>query len=169
MEAEFQRCAILVVSHGDPLQMLQNIMHSAKQHSGGDLGGLAERIQKSRVASVLSQHRKFALLTGELRPLLWLIANKQKKVFNFGILFLSANMTILAIFKLFIGISKAVFVRKTKVYSSVWNKKSWIICIFKSVHKLRATEQWVLSLSLAISLNVKSFVIDLRPLSLNPL
>ncbi|WZZ10300.1 hypothetical protein YC2023_096221 [Brassica napus] len=70
MEAEFQRCAILVVSHGDPLQMLQNIMHSAKQHSGGDLGGLAERIQKSRVASVLSQHRKFALLTGELRPLL---------------------------------------------------------------------------------------------------
>lgn len=68
MEAEFQRCAILVVSHGDPLQMLQNIMHSAKQQSGGD-GGLAERIQMSRVASVLSQHRKFALLTGELRPL----------------------------------------------------------------------------------------------------
>lgn len=70
MEAEFQGCAILVVSHGDPLQMLQNIMHSAKQHSGGgDGGGLAERIQMSRVASVLSQHRKFALLTGELRPL----------------------------------------------------------------------------------------------------
>nr|VDC98283.1 unnamed protein product [Brassica oleracea] len=68
MEAEFQRCAVLVVSHGDPLQMLQNIMHSAKQHSGGG-GGLAERIQMSRVASVLSQHRKFALLTGELRPL----------------------------------------------------------------------------------------------------
>ncbi|CAH2075795.1 unnamed protein product, partial [Thlaspi arvense] len=68
MEAEYQRCAILVVSHGDPLQMLQNVFHSAKQQGGCD--GLAERFHKSRVASVLSQHRKFALLTGELRPLL---------------------------------------------------------------------------------------------------
>ncbi|ESQ32329.1 hypothetical protein EUTSA_v10004876mg [Eutrema salsugineum] len=66
MEAEYQGCAILVVSHGDPLQMLQNIFHSAKQQRGD---GLAEIIQKGRVASVLSQHRKFALLTGELRPL----------------------------------------------------------------------------------------------------
>ncbi|CAA7042420.1 unnamed protein product [Microthlaspi erraticum] len=66
MEAEYQRCAILVVSHGDPLQMLQTIFHSAKQQRGD---GLAERIQMSRVASVLSQHRNFALLTGELRPL----------------------------------------------------------------------------------------------------
>jgi hypothetical protein len=33
----------------------------------------------SRVASVLSQHRKFALLTGELRPLIWLAIN----VFSF--------------------------------------------------------------------------------------
>ncbi|CAH8273717.1 unnamed protein product [Arabidopsis lyrata] len=67
MEAEYQRCAILVVSHGDPLQMLQNVFHSAKLQEGG---GLAERFQMSRVASVLSQHRKFALLTGELRPLI---------------------------------------------------------------------------------------------------
>ncbi|KAG7539732.1 Histidine phosphatase superfamily clade-1 [Arabidopsis thaliana x Arabidopsis arenosa] len=67
MEAEYQRCAILVVSHGDPLQMLQNVFHSAKQQEGD---GLAERFQMSRVASVLSQHRKFALLTGELRPLI---------------------------------------------------------------------------------------------------
>ncbi|KFK30443.1 hypothetical protein AALP_AA7G261700 [Arabis alpina] len=66
IEAEFQRCAILVVAHGDPLQMLQNIFHSAKQQKGD---GFAERIQMTRVASVLSQHRKFALLTGELRPL----------------------------------------------------------------------------------------------------
>lgn len=61
------RCAILVVSHGDPLQMLQNVFHSAKLQEGD---GLAERFQMSRVASVLSQHRKFALLTGELRPLI---------------------------------------------------------------------------------------------------
>ncbi|AEE86920.1 unnamed protein product [Arabidopsis thaliana] len=67
MEAEYQRCAILVVSHGDPLQMLQNVFHSAKQQEGD---GLAEKFQLSRVASVLSQHRKFALLTGELRPLI---------------------------------------------------------------------------------------------------
>ncbi|KAG7544417.1 Histidine phosphatase superfamily clade-1 [Arabidopsis suecica] len=67
MEAEYQRCAILVVSHGDPLQMLQNVFHSAKQQEGD---GLAERFQMSRVASFLSQHRKFALLTGELRPLI---------------------------------------------------------------------------------------------------
>ncbi|VVB09585.1 unnamed protein product [Arabis nemorensis] len=66
MEAEFHRCAILVVAHGDPLQMLQNIFHSAKQQRGG---ALADRIQMTRVASILSQHRKFALLTGELRPL----------------------------------------------------------------------------------------------------
>ncbi|CAL9228686.1 unnamed protein product [Arabidopsis halleri] len=67
MEAEYQRCAILVVSHGDPLQMLQNVFHSAKLQEGD---GLPERFQMSRVASVLSQHRKFALLTGELRPLI---------------------------------------------------------------------------------------------------
>lgn len=76
MEAEYQRCAILVVSHGDPLQMLQNVFHSAKQQEGD---GLAEKFQLSRVASVLSQHRKFALLTGELRPLIWLAIN----VFSF--------------------------------------------------------------------------------------
>ena len=35
MEVEYQGCAILVVSHGDPLQMLHNILHSAKQHRGG--------------------------------------------------------------------------------------------------------------------------------------
>ncbi|XP_010436928.1 PREDICTED: uncharacterized protein LOC104720749 [Camelina sativa] len=67
MESDFQSCAVLVVSHGDPLQMLQNAFHSAKQQKGD---GLAERIQMSRVASVLSQHRKFALQTGELRPLI---------------------------------------------------------------------------------------------------
>ncbi|KAL1190186.1 Metal-independent phosphoserine phosphatase [Cardamine amara subsp. amara] len=68
IEAEYQGCAILLVSHGDPLQMLQNVFHSAMQHKTGD--GLAQRIHKTRVASVLSQHRKFALLTGELRPLI---------------------------------------------------------------------------------------------------
>ncbi|CAN8276823.1 unnamed protein product [Cochlearia groenlandica] len=67
IEADYQRCAILVVSHGDPLQMLQNVFNSAMKQKAGNV---AESFQMSRVASVLSQHRKFALLTGELRRLI---------------------------------------------------------------------------------------------------
>ncbi|XP_050232684.1 metal-independent phosphoserine phosphatase [Mercurialis annua] len=63
-ESEFQGCAVLIVSHGDPLQILQTLVDAAKQHTGDDL---ASRIQAVKVPSVLSQHRKFALLTGELR------------------------------------------------------------------------------------------------------
>ncbi|XP_010526544.1 PREDICTED: metal-independent phosphoserine phosphatase [Tarenaya hassleriana] len=67
MESEYEGCAVLVVSHGDPLQMMQNILHSAKQQSGNSL---KERIQACRVAPVLSQHRRYALLTGELRAVI---------------------------------------------------------------------------------------------------
>ncbi|KAL5706190.1 hypothetical protein ACHQM5_024391 [Ranunculus cassubicifolius] len=64
IEKQFQGCAVLVVSHGDPLQILQTVMHAAKQQKGGDL---VERIEAVKVADVLSQHRKSALQTGELR------------------------------------------------------------------------------------------------------
>ncbi|CAN0926109.1 Adenosylcobalamin/alpha-ribazole phosphatase [Linum grandiflorum] len=68
MESEFERSAVLVVSHGDPLQILQTILHAAKQVTESTDGGdISLRMQAVRVPSVLSQHRKFALQTGELR------------------------------------------------------------------------------------------------------
>ncbi|CAN1770692.1 hypothetical protein LINPERHAP1_LOCUS11691 [Linum perenne] len=68
IESEFERCAILVVSHGDPLQILQTILHAAKQvMESTDGDGISSRLQAVRVPSVLSQHRKFALQTGELQ------------------------------------------------------------------------------------------------------
>ncbi|PIA46831.1 hypothetical protein AQUCO_01500401v1 [Aquilegia coerulea] len=69
LEKEFQGCAVLVVSHGDPLQILQAILHAAKQHNES-AEDLVSRIQAVKVPSILSQHRKFALETGELRPIL---------------------------------------------------------------------------------------------------
>ncbi|KAL5562362.1 hypothetical protein UlMin_032109 [Ulmus minor] len=70
MEEQFQGCAILVVSHGDPLQILQTVLNAAKQHTGTGDTDLESRILAIRTHSVLSQHRKFALLTGELRAVI---------------------------------------------------------------------------------------------------
>ncbi|OAY52196.1 metal-independent phosphoserine phosphatase isoform X1 [Manihot esculenta] len=67
MESEFQGCAVLIVSHGDPLQILQTILNAVKQHNGSTCNDLSSRIQAVKIPSILSQHRKFALLTGELR------------------------------------------------------------------------------------------------------
>ncbi|PNX97257.1 phosphoglycerate mutase-like protein [Trifolium pratense] len=61
------RCAILVVSHGDPLQILQTILHAAtkqKEPASDDLASVLDAVQ---VAPILSQHRQYALNTGELR------------------------------------------------------------------------------------------------------
>ncbi|XP_058213839.1 uncharacterized protein LOC131325541 isoform X1 [Rhododendron vialii] len=69
IESAFQGCTILVVSHGDPLQILQTILHAAKEHDGPNCE-LASRIEEVKVPSVLSQHRKYALLTGELRAVI---------------------------------------------------------------------------------------------------
>ncbi|GAV60124.1 His_Phos_1 domain-containing protein [Cephalotus follicularis] len=69
MESEFQGCSILVVSHGDPLQILQTMLNAAKQHTSS-CDDLASRIQAVKVTSTLSQHRKYALLTGELRAVI---------------------------------------------------------------------------------------------------
>ncbi|CAL5417172.1 unnamed protein product [Camellia sinensis] len=66
IESEFQGSAILVVSHGDPLQILQTILNAAKEHTGPNVDDLTSRIQAVKVPSVLSLHRKFSLLTGEL-------------------------------------------------------------------------------------------------------
>ncbi|KAB1207830.1 hypothetical protein CJ030_MR7G024819 [Morella rubra] len=71
MESEFQGCAVLIVSHGGPLQVLQSILNAVKQHPASSSDGdLASKLQVVRVPSILSQHRKFALLMGELRPLI---------------------------------------------------------------------------------------------------
>ncbi|CAL1372957.1 unnamed protein product [Linum trigynum] len=67
LELEFERCAILVVSHGDPLQILQTVLQAAKQEGSTGSEDVVSRLQAVRSPSVLSQHRKFALLTGELR------------------------------------------------------------------------------------------------------
>ncbi|KAJ4963024.1 hypothetical protein NE237_022963 [Protea cynaroides] len=69
IESEFQGCSVLVVSHGDPLQILQTILHAANQHTESGGGDFLSLIQAVRIPSVLSQHRKFALSTGELRPI----------------------------------------------------------------------------------------------------
>lgn len=70
IESEFQGCAVLIVSHGDPLQILQTILNAVKQQTISSSNDLASRIQAVRVPSILSQHRKRALLTAELRAVI---------------------------------------------------------------------------------------------------
>ncbi|KAJ9189434.1 hypothetical protein P3X46_000729 [Hevea brasiliensis] len=70
MELEFQGCAVLIVSHGDPLQILQTILSAVKQHNGSTCDDLSSMVQAVKIPSILSQHRKFALLTGELRQII---------------------------------------------------------------------------------------------------
>lgn len=67
MESELQGCGILIVSHGDPLQMLQAILDAAEGNPGAGRNSARERLEAVKVPSVLSNHRRFALQTGELR------------------------------------------------------------------------------------------------------
>lgn len=60
---------MLIVSHGDPLQILQTIMNAAKEDGRSVGNDLVSRIEAVRLSSVLSQHRQFALDTAELRRL----------------------------------------------------------------------------------------------------
>ncbi|XP_057769129.1 uncharacterized protein LOC130989200 [Salvia miltiorrhiza] len=69
MESEFEGCTVLIVSHGDPLQILQTIMNAAKEDGRREGNDLISRIKAIRVPSVLSQHRQFSLDTAELRRL----------------------------------------------------------------------------------------------------
>lgn len=64
------RCAVLVVSHGDTLQILQTVVHAAlaSMSCAGD-GTLGSHLAGAVCTSVLSQHREYSLLTGELRLL----------------------------------------------------------------------------------------------------
>uniref|UniRef100_A0ACD5WQ69 Uncharacterized protein n=1 Tax=Avena sativa TaxID=4498 RepID=A0ACD5WQ69_AVESA len=66
-DMEFHGSAVLIVSHGDPLQIFQAVLGAAKENSSF-LDEVTDLQKKSVIApSVLSQHRKFALNTGELR------------------------------------------------------------------------------------------------------
>lgn len=79
------RCTILVVSHGDTLQILQTILNVANQHKDSTDVELESRLEAVQVAPVLSQHRKYALLTGELREVIWNFASQKKDnlIFHF--------------------------------------------------------------------------------------
>ncbi|KAL6841155.1 hypothetical protein ACP4OV_029124 [Aristida adscensionis] len=67
METKFHSSAVLIVSHGDPLQIFQAVLSGAKENTSflNDVTDL--KVNGTMVTSVLSQHRNFALLTGELR------------------------------------------------------------------------------------------------------
>uniref|UniRef100_A0A0D9W2S3 Uncharacterized protein n=2 Tax=Leersia perrieri TaxID=77586 RepID=A0A0D9W2S3_9ORYZ len=68
-EMEFLGSAILIVSHGDPLQIFQAVLKETKENSSF-LDEVSDLKKRGMIASsVLSQHRKFALLTAELRRL----------------------------------------------------------------------------------------------------
>ncbi|KAK9677454.1 hypothetical protein RND81_11G144100 [Saponaria officinalis] len=69
METLYDGCAVLIVSHGDPLQMLQTILSAAKEQEESSVT-FASRIAAVKVHSVLSKHRNFALETGELRAVI---------------------------------------------------------------------------------------------------
>lgn len=65
------RCAILVVSHGDPLQIFQTVVGSVvKQEDESSSDDLSSTLQAVITKPILSKHRKFALLTGELRSVI---------------------------------------------------------------------------------------------------
>ncbi|XP_062018784.1 uncharacterized protein LOC133735390 [Rosa rugosa] len=70
IESQFQGCTILVVSHGDTLQILQTILNAAKPDAASTYDDLTSRMQTVRTPSILSEHRKFSLLTAELRAVI---------------------------------------------------------------------------------------------------
>ncbi|WOK98413.1 hypothetical protein Cni_G07124 [Canna indica] len=69
IEAEFQGCTVLIVSHGDPLQILQTVFHSVKELAPSNEGDILSKTKEIMVHSILSKHRRFALETAELRQI----------------------------------------------------------------------------------------------------
>lgn len=67
-EAECEGYAILLVAHGDPLQIFQTILHATIHSDSFEKNGILDTNLDAVIsAPILSQHRKFSLLTGELR------------------------------------------------------------------------------------------------------
>ncbi|KAH9620769.1 hypothetical protein KSS87_005482 [Heliosperma pusillum] len=70
IETIYEGCAILIVSHGDPLQILQTVLSAAKEQNESNCSNLGSRLTAVKVPSILSKHRNFALETAELRAVL---------------------------------------------------------------------------------------------------
>ncbi|XP_072966502.1 metal-independent phosphoserine phosphatase [Typha angustifolia] len=70
IEAEFQGCTVLIVSHGDPLQILQAVLNAVKENPSSSKEDIVSKIKEVTVSSILSKHRNFALFTGELRQVI---------------------------------------------------------------------------------------------------
>ncbi|KAL0334506.1 UNVERIFIED_CONTAM: hypothetical protein Sradi_4662500 [Sesamum radiatum] len=79
MESEFQECTVLIVSHGDPLQILQTILSAAKEQATSPANDLMSRIQAIRVPSVLtapqvcSKYRRTSSISIDYNSLLHLV------------------------------------------------------------------------------------------------
>lgn len=73
VEEEFQGCEVIIVSHGDPLQILQTLLNAVRdavrESDTSTESDISSRLKATMVHSVLSQHRKFALETAELRKI----------------------------------------------------------------------------------------------------
>ncbi|CAK9219770.1 unnamed protein product [Sphagnum troendelagicum] len=73
IESELEGCVVLIVSHGDTLQILQTVVHAALLNLAtmgcGSNTLSSTHLNGAICTPVLSQHRNFALLTGELRQL----------------------------------------------------------------------------------------------------
>ncbi|KAJ4783691.1 hypothetical protein LUZ62_034937 [Rhynchospora pubera] len=69
IETAFESCAVLIVSHGDTLQILQTLLQTLKENPS-DNEDMELRIKNCIVNSILSQHRKFSLSTGELQQII---------------------------------------------------------------------------------------------------
>lgn len=69
IDKEVQGCAVLIVSHGDPLQILQTIIAQALGRKGTETDTFSARLHEAIDPFTLKQHRKFPMMTGELRRL----------------------------------------------------------------------------------------------------
>lgn len=68
IEAGCEGWAILIVAHGDPLQIFQAILQAALKNSSLEKSAIPNgNLDGVLTASTLSQHRSFSLHTGELR------------------------------------------------------------------------------------------------------
>ncbi|CAM6096240.1 unnamed protein product [Calypogeia fissa] len=69
IDKDVQGCAILIVSHGDPLQILQTVIAQALCRKAAEGDTLSGRLHEAIDPFILKQHLKFPMNTGELRRL----------------------------------------------------------------------------------------------------
>ncbi|KAL3688783.1 hypothetical protein R1sor_015092 [Riccia sorocarpa] len=69
IEEEVQGHAVVIVSHGDTLQILQTVINHALGRVFTVNDSLLTRLEEAISPSILQRHRNFAMLTGELKRL----------------------------------------------------------------------------------------------------